>query len=659
MIFFAILPVTAFFLLWVLFIAQEPSEETGEINWQGVLIRTGLFWSAYLMLGTELLSLMRGLTAIGIIVLWLFALIILGLIHWRFKSFLVGWQKTKALLVNLQLNWFDLAALSLIVITLVILLINGFMSPPNIHDELTYHMSRIMQWAQNRSLAFFPTSITWQLWMPPFSEVSQLHWHLLAGGDVLSALNQWCSLVLTMVAVAAIAKVLGAKSWGQWLSALFVLTLPIVVLQASGAKNDIVLAFFFASLAYYVVKLANQPGELLDWVSTGIAFGLGILTKGNFPFFALPLLVWLLIIMLTKAGWQKTLSFAATGFLVVVMLNAGHWIRNTLTFGGPFNTGDASFTLNARFGLDVVISNLLRNITVQLNRVGFVTEAILKILTKVHAWMGMPLHDPAITQGPRAFFINPTREEVVGNPLHFVVTVLVFVIIFAHFVKSKNRAAFRLPFMLAVTSIAGMVIFSGVFRWQVWGTRYFIPYYILFTPVLGMVVGKGILKSTSWVLGSLLIIMMLNPLLNNYSRSFSWSDLNRNSIWHRSRRGLRFANHEIYEDAIIKLSHLTDVSGCRTYGMVIGPNSPEYLIWGTLTPEAGEYYLEHIAVDNPSAVHQSENFDPCGIIVFEGRHPDIAFEGAYILAESWEIPPYEGYPLTLYLLPDMLPLGQE
>ena len=144
---------------------------------------------------------------------------------------------------------------------------------------------------------------------------------------------------------------------------------------------------------------------------------------------------------------------------------------------------------------------------------------------------------------------------------------------------------------------------------------------------------------------------MLNPLLNNYSRSFSWSENNRNSIWRMSRRGLRFANHRIYEGAVLQMTHLMDISGCRTYGMSIGANSPEYLIWGTLTPNAQDYYLKHIGVDNPSAVHATENFDPCGIIVFEAAPPEIALTGAYHLYEGWPLEGSEDISLTLYLKP--------
>lgn len=654
MILFVMLPVLSFFLLWILFLEKIPTTGDEDFHWQETLIKTGLSWSVFLALGTELLNLVNGLTTVGIIFLWGSAILLLVVIHWRKKTFSTGWRKFIGFFANLKFEYFDYIALSVIFITLLILLITGLKSPPNVHDELTYHMSRIMHWVQNGSVAYFPTSITWQLWMPPFSEFSQLHWQLLAGGDGLSSLHQWYSLVLAMMAVGAIAKRFGAARNGQWLSALFVLSLPIVVLQASGAKNDIVLAFMCAALTYYVVKSATFGIGLMDLIFSSIAVGLGVLTKGNFPFFALPLLIWLLISILRRAGWKKALAFAGIGLLVVSMILSGHWIRNTLTFDSPLNTGDASFTINARFGVDVVISNLLRNIVTQLNQFGLITEALVGVIARIHTWLGIPLYDPSITQGPREYYVNPIREEVAGNPFHFLLTGLVIFLILITLIKNKFQSELWPPFSLALSAITGIIIFSGVFRWQVWGSRYFIPYYILFAPVVGALVVKRSPTWVSWLLGISLFAVMLNPLLNNYSRSFSWSENNRNSIWRMSRRGLRFANHRIYEGAVLQMTHLMDISGCRTYGMSIGANSPEYLIWGTLTPDSRDYYLEHTGVDNPSAVHATENFDPCGIIVFEAAPPETALTGDYRLYKGWPLEGYEGLPLTLYLKPDII-----
>ena len=652
-IIFVLLPLVAFFLLWIVFLAFQSSKKIGSECWQETLIKSGLFWSAYLVLGTELLSLFKGITSFGIILLWSFAIIVLGVINLRFHLFASGWEGIKSIFIGQKFGFIDKIFLIILFFILVIMLITGVMSPPNIHDVTIYHMSRVMHWMQNRSISFYATHMTWQLWQPPFSEFTQLHWYLLSRGDYLSSLSQWFSLVLIMVAVSGINKHFEVNRMGRWLSTIFILTLPTIVLQVSGAKNDIVLGFFCAALAYFVIKAAKESLNRVDWISIGLSVALGMLTKGSYVFFSFPLLLWLFIIIMRASGAKGTAIFILIGLMIVGLINGGHWARNFGTFNNPFGTGSADYLMNSRFGLDVVISNVLRNSAVQLSSIGVFNRMTEAFLEKVHNWMNMSLFDPAITLGPREFSSVPTREESAGNPLHFGLTLAVSILTMVGFII-KKKATYKNVLFLGLIALSGMVLFSAVFRWQAFGSRFLIPYFIFFAPVIGFVASDWI---PDWliVLASLIFILAaVYPLTNNYSRSFTWSKTNRNSIWHRSRRGLRFANHEIYEGAIVELSHKMDISGCRIYGLVIGGNSPEYLIWGTLKPDVFSYTIEHIAVNNQSEIHESKDFDPCGIIVFEGRHPDIAFEGGFVMAETWEIPPYVGRPLTLYLIPEMV-----
>jgi 4-amino-4-deoxy-L-arabinose transferase-like glycosyltransferase len=483
---FALLPMIAFCLLFLLLLARQPQQVSGPAAWQEPLIQTVLFWSAFLVLGTELLNMVKGLTTAGIILLWLGALFGLAYLHWTGKSLLPGWGRFISVFKQLRLGWFDRLALAVILAALLILLITGLMSPPNIHDVLAYHMSRVMHWVQNQSLAYYPTTITWQLWMPPFSEFSQLHWQLLTGGDVLASLHQWYHLVFIMAAVSATVGLLGVRKRGQILSAMFILTVPIVVLQASGAKNDIVLSFFIAALLYYVVKAAVAELSYVDWVAAGISVALGVLTKGTFSFFALPLLAWLLISMLKKAGWKNALMFAAIGLVLVLLFNGAHWMRNTRTFGSPFTSEERSSLMNSRFGASVTLSNLSRHAVVQMNgKYGIVNETLMIAVEGIHQWLDMDLFDPGITLGPREFYYVPTREEVAGNPFHFAITGLLVLLCVFGLINKKFRSEAYLVMILSGVALAGAILFSAAFRWQAWSTRFFIPYYVLFSPVFG------------------------------------------------------------------------------------------------------------------------------------------------------------------------------
>jgi len=650
MILLALLPVSAYFLLWLYLVAKQPLKNSTGADLRRALIQSSLLWSGYLVIGSEILSLFRGISALGVVLMWCLAIGVLAGMQWKAKALLVGWKRVRKALVNVRFAWFDWIVFTVICLVLLVLLITGLLSPPNIHDVLAYHMARVMHWIQNRSFVYYPTPYTLQLWMPPFSEMSQLHWYLLGGGDLLTSLPQWTSLILAMVAASLSAERLGAGRKGQWLAALFVLSIPIVILQASGAKNDLVLAALFSCLVYFILLGNFSRLSVMDWFTCAICVSLGVLTKGTFVFFALPLLLWLLVVMLKRAGWKSTLIFAGLGLAVLLVLNAGHWVRNTMAFGGPLSTGEENFLINAWFGVDVFISNLSRNIAVQMNgKYGFINEAVQKILDRIHAWIDLPLFDPGLTQGPAEFYYVPNREEVAGNPFHFVMTGLVFVMILVGLFKKTSQKSALASFCLALAAFCGVIIFSVVFRWQSWGTRLFLPFYVMFAPVFGLVFGKHLSGISAWAAGILLVVVLINPLLNNYSRAFSWSTENRNSIWRMSRKGLLFANNQSIEGAVLELTQLMAESGCRSYGVLMRHNAPEYLLWATLSPSPDAYHLEHIDVDNPTQALSNPDYTPCGIVMFEVDPKEFTIDPDYELVSQWQIG--ETMPFSLYLTP--------
>jgi hypothetical protein len=356
--------------------------------------------------------------------------------------------------------------------------------------------------------------------------------------------------------------------------------------------------------------------------------------------------------VIKKTGVKGAVQFALLGLVIITILNGPFWIRNTQVFGSPMGNQSSDLYFNRRFGLDVVVSNLSRNIVVQMVSGGFVNEILFSSVQSLHDLMGIDLFDQALTLGPAEFYSVPTREEVVGNPIQFALTVFVVLVLVISLLGKKDRKADGRVLLLGALGFVGMFVFSSVFRWQVWGNRYFLPYYVIFAPTVGYVFSKRMGNWMAWFVGVLMIAWAVNPLMNNYSKSFSWSESNRNSIWRMSRKGLLFANEQSYEGAVLELAHAMDISGCREYGMALHINDPEYLIWATLSPDWTEYTLGGFAVDNPSAELASPIDDPCGIIVFNGDPPEELDDSPYALAKEWATSPDYQMPLYLYLLPD-------
>jgi len=70
-------------------------------------------------------------------------------------------------------------------------LLAAFLAAPNSWDSMTYHLSRVEHWAQDNTVAHYPTAINRQLYSMPYAETVVLHGRLLAGGDRLANLPAW------------------------------------------------------------------------------------------------------------------------------------------------------------------------------------------------------------------------------------------------------------------------------------------------------------------------------------------------------------------------------------------------------------------------------------------------------------------------------------
>jgi hypothetical protein len=64
--------------------------------------------------------------------------------------------------------------------------LTAIVSAPNSGDAMQYHLPRVVQCTNHRTIEFFPTNERQQLDMPPFTEYAMLHLYLLYGSDRLA-----------------------------------------------------------------------------------------------------------------------------------------------------------------------------------------------------------------------------------------------------------------------------------------------------------------------------------------------------------------------------------------------------------------------------------------------------------------------------------------
>ena len=148
---FTILPIVYTLLFFILFCQYT--------EWRESLLLSSMTWGITVTAITEGLSLFKEITFIGLALAWIGLDIFAGII------LAVKLRKDGLKLFRKQIpdfETFDYLTLGGIAVIIFITGVIAFMAPPNTWDLMTYHMSRVMHWIQDKSVSPFPTSISRQ-----------------------------------------------------------------------------------------------------------------------------------------------------------------------------------------------------------------------------------------------------------------------------------------------------------------------------------------------------------------------------------------------------------------------------------------------------------------------------------------------------------------
>ena len=297
------------------------------------------------------------------------------------------------------------------------LAVTAFWAAPNTADSMTYHLSRVMHWTQNQSVDYYPTHILRQLFMKPWAEYAILHFQILSGGDSWANFVQWFSLAGCAVGVSLAASLLGADGRAQAFAALFVVTLPMAILQASSTQNDLVVSFWI--IAFVVETLLfRKNGRAGHAFLAAACLGLAALTKPTAYLCLFFFGFWLVFFAWEKKGW-KSLRILGAGALIFVLINAADYRRDN----------DANTVLTPQS----FTSNVVRNLAIHW---GTPWRALNQSLEggvgRLHEWLGIGASDPRTTMVPTKFHVEELslNEDLAGNPLHFAMIAVFFVLFF-------------------------------------------------------------------------------------------------------------------------------------------------------------------------------------------------------------------------------------
>ncbi|MBM4043980.1 MAG: hypothetical protein FJ279_02615 [Planctomycetes bacterium] len=610
-----IVPLLCFTLTVLSFLKKEGS-------WRRSFLCAGVTWGLLLTLITEVLSVPRLLTFGGVLGSWVVAAFAAFAVLLSIRGQMKGLPKPA------HLSPVSVALLACVAVTVSAVGLTAFVAAPNNFDSLTYHLSRVVHWIQNRSVAFYPTHITRQLHRAPWAEFAILHLQMLSEGDRWANLVQWFSMVGSILGATLIARQLGADLRGQTLTAVVCATIPMGIAQASTAQNDYVVAFWLVCLAHFALAF-QQSRNGINGLGVGASLGLALLTKATAYLYAIPFLLWFLVsavAALRRQAWKPVL---AAGILAL-SVNAGHFARNWDLYGSPLGVtqdgvcGEFRYA-NEVFSLPTFISNVVRNLALQMGTPSRRLNASIEEAThRVHALLGVDASDRRTTLAGTRFGLPrfAISEDYSFNPIH---ALLILAASAALLAKSRSRAP-RIPLAYWLCVGAGFLLFCFYLKWQPWHSRLHLPSLVLFSPVVALALSWIRNEKAAAAVAILLLIAALPWVLSSRLRPL----IGPRSIFTTTRIDQFFVKRPYLrgpcQEAVQFLTH----QGHAHIGLYLGYDEPEYLFWVFFQRARREHVrIEHVGVANLSALKSESfgHFNPSAVICLGPQQGDPIVRG--------------------------------
>ncbi len=375
---------------------------------------------------------------------------------------------------------------------------------------MVYHLARIPNWIQNHTIAHYPTHIIRQISQPPFAEWIGLHVLILDQKDWFLNLIQWFAFIFSMFSISHITAILGGDKKQQFLSALILATIPMVILQSSSTQNDLIAGMFLLMMMQFLL-LIKKDFCILRWhFAFAAASGLLLLTKGTgFIYGFIPGIFYLYLCACQIKGRFK--HYVIYAGLIVLILNAGHWIRNYKVFKSPL--GPTYGLNNEQISISTFGSNALRNVGLQIqNPFQSINKFSDKAINKIHSVLNWDISNPKSTwQGSFPFKVDKLRhhEDYSSGWMHFLIFLFLSPLIFI--LPSKKEEKY-LWMLIAGTAI----LFCFILKWQVWHCRLHLPILMLTVPLIALRIKK---PTFQYLILSLFLFQALAPLLKNESKA--------------------------------------------------------------------------------------------------------------------------------------------
>lgn len=317
----------------------------------------------------EMLSFGKILSQKSLVISWVLILLIYVLLSFYIKNkYHVGWKDYIEAL-RMKLLFGNIYSLFLIIICAISVLLALFTTPYN-WDSMTYHLTRVVHWIQNCSVAHYACHDISQISDPTLAEFIMLQIYSLSGNsDIFVNLLQSLSFILSIFIVYKISLIIGCSNNTSLIAGIVFATTPIVFGESLSTQVDLfsalwLLIFVYLLLPYTVTndKLICNKETFLDCLFMGISMGLGYLAKPSVCIAIIVLILWLMVVCARrKDQFSIVIKCSFTAIVSGSMIIATELLRNVYTFHGIAAKESSTVFIVPSWDVRYLLINFVRN----------------------------------------------------------------------------------------------------------------------------------------------------------------------------------------------------------------------------------------------------------------------------------------------------------
>ncbi len=508
----------------------------------------------------------------------------------------------------------------------------ALLTTPNNWDSMTYHLSRIAYWAQNRSVEHYATNSLREIASPVLAEFVNLHVYILCRGrDTLFNLLQAVSYLTCAVLVGEIARKLGCGRLFRFLAMLLYMSMPIAFAEALTTQVDHFATVWLLFYVYLLLGLVQQKEPLTCQTETvgrvcamGLCVAWGYLTKPSVCFGMVIFAVWLLVVCIARKDPISSLvRLALCALPCVVLPLLPELMRNFATFHSYASKITGARQLVGTLRPSYVFVNFVKNFTfnMPIALIRDSEELFAGLAVGAAELLGVELNAESISENGREFGLHEAQTygyDTAINPI--VLWAFIFCVVWALIrIRRTDWKAITSGYLLCAA--VSFCVFCAVLRWEPFVTRYMVSYLALLCPMIASqlqlaTAGKEREKWKYGIVGTVgfLCVAELVNLVDYHADIYQGGADNRPYGYFASRRD----ETQYYADVVDEIKG----GGYQTVGLyVVKGDAYQYPLWAML----GSRRLEHVNVANESAVYVDESFTPECIIWFAAL-PEEAME---------------------------------